>query len=255
MRLLSQELSRHGFVHGFFSRRGGVSSGPYATLNFAASTGDDPSNVSENVARAARELEVPAERLYFLSQVHGTHAVRLRGDEAREQVLFVEGDATFSTVSGVACGVRSADCGTLLIGDRASGAALAIHAGWRGTEIGVVEAAVATFREALGTDGDLIAAIGPHIEVCCFEVGDDVAKRLADSSPAGETVVDRTREKPHVDLRKILEAKLIRLKFRPEAIDHVRGCTVCDEERFFSYRRDGKASGRLLSAIVARSPS
>jgi YfiH family protein len=252
MRQTSNLLSQHGFAHGFFSRRGGVSEGSYATLNFAASTGDDPDRVRENVSRAATELGIGPERLYFLSQVHGTVAVRLTGTEARDDVVRMEGDATFSTARGVACGVSSADCGTILIGDRETGAVLAIHAGWRGTEIGVVESAVFALRQALGKEGDLIAAIGPHIEVCCFEVGADVAERLARSSSLGEGAVDRLSEKPHVDLRRILEAKLVALGFATDAIDHVRGCTVCDAERFFSYRRDGKLSGRLLSAIVSR---
>jgi YfiH family protein len=252
MLLSSALLTRHDFAHGFFTRRGGVSGGLYASLNFAASTGDDPANVRENVSRAASALRVTPARLYFLSQVHGTTAVRLGGADPREDLLVVEGDATFSTIGGVACGVRSADCGTILIGDRTTGAALAIHAGWRGTELGVVESAVMALRQALGDAGDLIAAVGPLIETCCFEVGRDVAERLAAVSAVGEGAIDRQRSKPHVDLRRILGAKLEALGLSDDAIDHVRGCTVCDPERFFSYRRDGKASGRLLSAIVAR---
>jgi len=155
-------------------------------------------------------------------------------------------------VPGVACGVRSADCGTLLIGDRVSGAVCAVHSGWRGTVQGAAAAGVRALRELVGAEGDLVVAVGPLIEACCFEVGDDVAAELAACSSRGEQAVDRSREKAHVDLRSILDAQLAEVGIASHAIDHVRGCTVCDRERFFSFRRDGKESGRLLSAVVAR---
>jgi len=158
----------------------------------------------------------------------------------------------------VAAGVRTADCVPVLVADRSSGAVAAAHAGWKGVEAGVVAAAV---RELLG-DGDggpasLVAAIGPHIETCCFEVGVDVADRLAAASPAGRAVVrpaSPSKSDTHalVDLRRAVRAQLEALGFAAGAIDDVRGCTACDAERFFSYRRDGARSGRHVSAIVAR---
>jgi YfiH family protein len=251
--LSSERLIRAGFAHAFFLRTGGVSAGAYASLNFAASTGDDPANVERNLGLAATELGVRRERIYFLSQVHGIGSVRLDGTEDPRKMVKVEGDATFSTTAGVACAVRSADCGTILAGDRRSGAVVAIHAGWRGTELGVVEAGFRALREALGAEGDLVVAVGPLIEKCCFEVGLDVAARLASCSPLGEdAIARRAGEKAFVDLRAILGAKLEALGVKRDAIDQVGGCTVCDRERFFSYRRDGQKSGRMMAAIVAR---
>jgi YfiH family protein len=251
MLVTSPLLSRNGFRHAFFTRQGGVSEGVYATLNFAVSTGDEPGRVRQNVALAAAALGVPAARLYFLSQVHGTGVVALSGEEDREAVVHVEGDATLTLRPGIACGVRSADCGTILVGDLRSGAVAAIHAGWRGTEAGVVEAAIDALTRATSGAVELVAAVGPLIEACCFEVGHDVADRLAACSALGEAAVTRRPEKAHVDLRAILGEKLRAKGIAAGAIDHVRGCTVCDAQRFFSFRRDGKASGRLLSAIVA----
>jgi len=248
-------LTHYGFRHAFFTREGGVSEGPYATLNFAVSTGDEPARVAENTARAAAALGVSVARLYYLSQVHGTGVVRIAGDEDRDALVRVEGDATLSTTSGVACGVRSADCGTVLVGDAASGAVVAIHAGWRGTEAGVVAAGVEALVRIVPTKPRLVAAIGPLIETCCFEVGHDVADRLARSSRLGEAAVTRSAEKAHVDLRAVIADQLGAAGLAEDAIDQVRGCTVCDAARFFSFRRDGKASGRLLSAIVARAPA
>ncbi len=253
--LTSALLKSEGFRHAFFLRAGGVSPDPWSSLNFAASTGDAVENVRENVRRAASFLEVDADRVYYLSQVHGTGVEVLRGDEDPAEVVRREGDATLSLARGVACGVRSADCGTVLLADRRSGAACAVHAGWRGTVRGVVRAAVAALSSAGARPADLVAAVGPHIEPCCFEVGDDVAQQIAESAGVVEGVIVRPTEgKLHVDLRRVLEIQLVACGITSPAIDHVRGCTVCDGGRFFSYRREGKVSGRMLSAVVPRAP-
>jgi len=260
--LESRLLAAAGFAHAFFTRRGGVSAPPWDTLNLAASTGDDPAAVHENLVRAARRLGIPPARLYFLSQVHGVAARELTGEEDREAVVREVGDITVSRAPGVACGVRSADCATVLLADRRSGAVAAVHSGWRGTVLGAAAQGVAELRRLArlarlahlaGSEEDLVAAIGPHIEACCFEVGDDVAAQLAGCSPAGEAAVIRGEgARPHVDLRRVLRAQLVAVGIADAAIEDVPGCTVCDPARFFSYRRDSQRSGRLLSAIVVR---
>jgi polyphenol oxidase len=247
-------LAAAGFRHGFFTREGGVSPPPWDSLNFAASVGDDPARVLENVRRAARALGVDHERLYVLSQVHGTASRALTGAEDRDEVVRSEGDITLSRAPGVACGVRSADCVPVLVADRITGAVAAVHSGWRGTVAGAAAAGLAALRELVGGPGDLLAAIGPHIAVCCFEVGDDVAAALAGCSSAAAGAVSATPgRRSHVDLRRIVRAQLEAAGVRPELIDDVPGCTVCEPERFHSFRRDGARSGRLLSAIVSSS--
>jgi YfiH family protein len=159
-------------------------------------------------------------------------------------------DAIVSATAGVACGVKVADCLSILLADRKSGAVAAIHSGWQGTCANVVSASVGALRDAIGDAGDLVAAIGPHIEICCFEVGEDVAERLAACAPFVETVDRRRGPKPHVDLRAIVRAQLVALGIDEDAVDDVRGCTKCDAARFFSHRRDGETSGRLLAAIA-----
>ena len=259
MFLTSGLLTGAGFRHAFFTRRGGVSRAPWGTLNFAASTGDDPAAVAENLARAARALGVAPERVYFLSQVHGCDVKVLWGDERRDEVIRAIGDVTASAAPGVACGVRTADCVPVLVGDPRSGAVTAIHSGWRGTVSNVVASGVAALRALAGPGAELVAAVGPHIERCCFEVGEDVALDLARCSAAGEAPVLEgpaveagAPPKKRVDLRRIVRAQLEALGVG--AIDDVRGCTYCDAERFHSFRRDGQRSGRLLSAIVAGTP-
>lgn len=250
--LVSPLLKSAGFRHAFFTRGGGVSRPPFASLSFSVSVGDDPEHVRENLRRASEALELPSPLVFFASQVHGTTTLRVDGSSSPEEVMKREADAIVSGVPSLACAVRTADCVPLLIGDRRSGAVGAVHAGWRGVELGVIESAVGALRELLAGPGDLVAAVGPHISLGAFEVGEDVAARLAAVSPDPD-VVDRSfGPKPHVDLRRIVRAKLGALGLEPSAIDDVGGCTVLEPERFFSFRRDGARSGRHLSAIVAR---
>jgi len=249
---VSPLLEAAGFKHAFFTRVGGVSKFPLDSLNVAAgSTDDDPEAVRENLRRCAETLGVGLEKLYVLSQVHGTNAVVLDGSEDRDEVVMRQADIDASRVPGVACGVRSADCVSILLADRSSGAVTAVHSGWVGTVANVVGAGVDVLR-SLAPSADIIAAIGPHIETCCFEVGDDVAERLANASSLGTSVIDRSYAKPHVNLRMIIRAQLVEAGVDDAHIDDVHGCTVCNPERYFSYRRDANKSGRMLAAIVAR---
>ena len=251
--LTSALLDREGFRHGFFTRLGGVSPAPWDTLNFAVSTGDDRSRVEANFALAARWLDVDGGKLHCLSQVHGTAHRVLDGTEAREDVLREEGDITVSRAPGVGCGIRTADCVPILLACRASGAVAAIHSGWKGTVLDAAKAGVVALRALAGERADIIAAVGPHIERCCFEVGQDVAAELFASSTAGQTVLAAVEgSKSHIDLRVIVRAQLEAAGIARASIDDVHGCTVCDGRRFFSYRRDRESSGRMLSAIATR---
>ncbi|MEO8905262.1 MAG: peptidoglycan editing factor PgeF [Polyangiaceae bacterium] len=248
--LESALLREAGFRHAFFTRNGGVSTGAYQSLSFSIAAGDDPDNVRQNLERAGVALGVEATRIHFLSQVHGRVAHTLTGIETQAKLVSVEGDALVSRVPGLACAVRSADCVPVLLADRRSGAVSAIHAGWRGAVQGVVSATVAALR-AIEPNPDLVAAIGPHISLPAFEVSNDVAETILSAS-LDPDILDRSRAKPHVDLRRMLRAELRSLGLAPAAIDDVNGCTVLQPELFFSFRRDGKASGRHLSAIVPR---
>jgi YfiH family protein len=246
--LESALLRGAGFRHAFFTRHGGVSVGAYSSLSFSVAAGDSEANVKHNLERAAAELGVAPSRIHFLSQVHGRVAHILSGDEVQSELIQREGDALVSRAPGLACAVRSADCVPVLLADRRSGAVAAAHAGWRGAVAGIVSSAVDALR-TIAPNPDLIAAIGPHISLAAFEVSEDVAQTLAFAS-RDPGIVDRSRAKPHVDLRRMLRAELHALGLAHGDIDDVRGCTVLQPEHFFSFRRDGKASGRHLSAIV-----
>jgi YfiH family protein len=249
--LRSDLLSGAGFAHGFSLRGGGVSRPPFDSLNLGRSVGDDAASVAENHLRLARQVGYAPERLFELSQVHGRQVRRVGVHELPEQVRREEGDALCTRERGLAVGVRAADCLPLLLADPETRAVAAVHAGWRGTVANVVPAAVQALIELTSAPAHrLLAAVFPHIRACCFEVGDEVALQLTASSDAAQ-VVRRDQLRPHVDLAAVVRAQLLALGISATCIDDVAGCTRCEPERFFSFRRDGQASGRHLGVIVA----
>ncbi len=243
----SELLTRHGFVHGFSTRVGGVSEGPFASLNLGRNVGDEPSAVEENHRLLAAAVGYTVERLREVTQVHGADVVAACIAEEAEATRARVADALFAREPGLAVGVRTADCVPILVGDVRTGAALAIHAGWRGVANRIVAHAV----EILGGErASLVAAIGPHIRLASFEVSEDVATQLTGASTAA--VVDPRSPRPHVDLALAVRLQLSALGLAPENIDLVPGDTFAEPDRFHSHRRDGARSGRQLSVIVAR---
>jgi YfiH family protein len=251
--LRSELLQAAGVRHGFNLRTGGVSEGAFASFNLGRAVGDDAAHVEQNHQRFAAAVGYAHGGLYEVSQVHAGHARWVSPADQPALVRREEADALVASSGEMAIGVRVADCVPVLIADASDGAVAAVHAGWRGTVVGVLEAGVhALLRAGSGDPSALRVALFPHIRRCCFEVGPDVALALSEASSAVD-VVDRSRARPRVDLAAILRAKLLALGVSAGAIDEVPGCTRCEPERFFSYRRDGQQSGRHLAAIVSGS--
>jgi YfiH family protein len=242
--LTSEKLRAAGFAHGFATRRSGVSVGPFASLSFSRAK-EPREHVEENLRRLGRAVGFDPALLFEVSQVHGASVVRRQAGVpgARQE----EADAI--VVSGGAAGVRVADCVPVLVGATgALEAAAAVHAGWRGVVAGVVGAALHELGPARK-----VAAIGPCIGACCFEVGQNVAQQIADAVGDAGVVASRAGDKARVDLRRAVRAQLRAAGLADEDIEDVPGCTMCDPARFFSYRRDGEQSGRHLAVIVAPS--
>ena len=231
-----------GTRHGFSTRRGGVSSGGYATLNVGAKWGDDPDKVAHNRRRLAAAGGFDLKRLFTAKQVHGARvALIVEGTEV-DRVAQAEADALVTEVPGAVLGVYTADCVPILLSD-GEGRVAAVHAGWRGTVAGVAAAAVEALVSIGARRQRLKAVFGPSICAHCFEVGDEVAAQFA---PAA---VVRGPQRPHVDL---LEANRGFLAGAGVAkFDAHPPCTMCEPERYFSFRRDGGQIGQHLSFIVA----
>ncbi|MBX3186466.1 MAG: laccase domain-containing protein [Labilithrix sp.] len=243
--LLSSALQKAGFAHGFSTRAGGVSEPPYETLDFALLR--EPSRLEENQRRLGEAVGFPRERLFQTRQVHGRALVVAAGDP--KAFLEIDADALVAEPgSGAAVAVRVADCVPVLLADPSTGRVAAAHAGWRGVVAGVVGVAL----DALGRQQRVVAAIGPCIGACCFEVGADVAAQIARASTEEAIRSRDERGKAMVDLRRAVRAQLSAGGLADADVDDVGGCTRCDAKRFYSYRRDGDASGRLVGVIVAR---
>jgi YfiH family protein len=217
------ELDLPGAHVRFTTRAGGVSEGPYASLNLGRWTDDDPCAVAENCRRAA-----DGRPLAFGRQVHGTRVLTVDGATPDDAIADADGVAT--AASGVAALVLTADC--LPIALATPNAIAMVHAGWRGLADGVLEEGVRAVR-ALGGDGPLHAAIGPGAGVCCYEVGDEVAARF----PDWPRRTDRT-----IDL-KAIAAQRLRVAGVVEVHDVAR-CTMCEPDVFFSHRASGGLTGR-----------
>jgi YfiH family protein len=219
------------------TRAGGVSAGPYSSLNVGFSTGDDANAVEENRHRLRTFL--PAEPRW-LRQVHGTRVV-----DADTLFDRVEADAAFARVRHTVCAVLVADCLPVLFTDRAGSAVAIAHAGWRGLACGVIARTVRSLREH--TPHDLIAYIGPGIGRDAFEVGEDVYCAFTRDDPgAGDAFVRHRPGKWLADL-----PGLARRALAGCGVAEVYGgasCTYSDPRRFFSYRRDG-TTGRMAALI------
>lgn len=248
--LRSALLNRHGFRHAFATRSGGVSAAPYDTLNLGFHLGDDEEAVRENRMRFARALELSIDRLFELRQVHGTDVREVSGLDRPEAIADAQGDALIARLEGIGVAARTADCAPVLIAHPRGGHVAAVHVGWRGAVANVVTQAI----RALGHDaGELVVAIGPHIRVGAFEIGEEVARAMERAANGG-TVVERDAGTLHGDLSALIRLQLLGCGVPRDAIDDVGGCTHTEVAHFFSHRRDRGKTGRHLSVIVARAP-
>jgi YfiH family protein len=208
----------------FTTRDGGVSEGPYASLNLGLMTGDDPERVGANRARLAEQVGAPWERFAQARQVHGTHVSEGGGDEADGQVVREPMRPAL---------VYVADCLPIaLVAD--DGVAM-LHGGWRGLAGGIVGEGVAKLGGAHS------AVIGPGIGPCCYEVGDEVREAFPSAARAGERNLDLKAA-----ARAALEAAGV------AQITDVGACTSCHPERFFSHRRDDGVTGRQAGLVWLR---
>jgi YfiH family protein len=226
-------------------RTGGVSKGPFASLNLGAHVGDDVAAVAENRRLLREALSLPAEPTW-LNQVHGIHVVdaavdQTTGDRPNTPPT---ADASFATRAGTVCVVMTADCLPVLFCDRQGTRVAAAHAGWRGLAGGVLGA---TVRALEVPPSELIAWLGPAIEQDAFEVGDEVREQFLKLGPENEAAfAANARGRWQADLYRLARNELARL-----GVTAVHGggfqC-YADSERFFSYRRASR-TGRMATLV------
>jgi len=231
--------------HGFPTREGGVSGGPFASLNTSASVGDAPASVAQNLARLTAAFGRDPEQLVTAHQVHGTAVLEAT---AAGQGVLGEGDAVFTGARGLLVGVRTADCLPILIEDRKTGLVAAVHAGWRGVIGEIVLRALERLVEHGADVKELRVAIGPCTQACCFEVDGDLPERFSAAFGSGVVKAQPGRARVHLDLAWAVGRSLSRAGVPASHVDALPHCTHCDD-RFFSHRRERGVTGRQLSLI------
>jgi hypothetical protein len=219
------------------TRRGGFSTGPYASFNLASHVGDDERAVAANRQRLRDALSLPGEP-QWLDQVHGRKVAKL------SQPVMESADAAVAFEPGPVAAVLTADCLPVLLASRAGDRVGIAHAGWRGMVLGVVEAAVA----ALASDpDDLVAWLGPSIGPAVFEVGGEVRRMFVSMQPESAADFRPGRGQKYLaDLPGLARRRLVAC-----GVTSIHGgehCTVADPARFYSYRRDGQ-TGRMAALI------
>jgi YfiH family protein len=232
--------------HGFTLREGGVSVGPFASLNLGEAVGDSPPHVAENLRRLAAAVGRSVERLSTVRQVHGDVVVRAAAGPLLEAdgVWTEEGDGSW-------VGVKSADCVPILLSTADGHAVAAVHSGWRGTALRVAARGVEALLRHGTRASSLRAAVGPCIQACCYEVGPELAQSF--EAEFGAEVVQARGVRPHLDLSMAVRNTLYDAGLLPEHVDLHLACTACEPSRFFSHRRDGGRTGRHL-AFIAPAP-
>ena len=243
-----------GVSHGFFTRRGGVSSGVYASLNCGFGSSDDRRKVAENRARATRALGVEPANLRTVHQVHGADVRAI--DDREDERTPVQADALATNLSGIALGILTADCAPVLLADPTARVIAAAHAGWRGALGGVVESTIAAMIGLGARPSSTVAGIGPCIGPRTYEVDPGFRESFVDRNPEHRRHF-RAAPRPDrflFDLSGFVESALGAAGVG--TIERIDGDTSSEEDRFFSYRRARRQGepdyGRQLSAIALR---
>jgi YfiH family protein len=231
--------SESGLVHAFSTRIGGVSPAPYASLNLGLSSGDLESNVIRNRQRFFRMLNIDVTRMASGEQIHGSR-IRI----ITEPGQFKETDGMICQRKRVALVIKTADCAPVLLYDSKRWLIAAIHVGWRSLLQNILTRAVRLMIENFAScPADILCAVGPSIQSWCFEVQHDVA----DQFPAAMIVHREGRM--YLNLQKMIQRQLLAEGILERNIDICHLCSCCNRDKFYSFRRDGARTGRMMMAV------
>lgn len=224
------------------TRQGEQADAPFG-FNLGYGLGDDDVRVTGNIARFAATVQLEAEDLAFMKQVHGD-TIR----EISEAGIVDDTDAMITRQPNIGLTVRTADCVPIMLYSPTASVIAAVHAGWRGSAERIATKTVERLLTEYNADPEtLIAFIGAAAAVCCYEVGDEVAALFP------ERWIQRNNEgKTSLDLQGVNRAQLLEAGLTADHIDVSDSCTIHDHHIFHSYRRDGDASGRMLTTLVLR---
>jgi YfiH family protein len=242
-------------IHAFCTRQGGVSGGSFASLNVSAREGDGNDQVRQNIERIAAAFGISVSQFLLVCQVHRDGVWVIDGEtplSAHEPPP--ELDAIVTDRPGVALCIKTADCVPVFLADPLRRVIGAVHAGWKGTALQIVEKAVKEMVQRFGAcPSDLLAVIGPSIGPCCYEVDTGVYQAMS-KHPERDSFFHARREegKWMLNLSLANRYQLLSCGLLPEHIRTADHCTACHPDLFFSHRAQGGNTGRQLNFIMIR---
>ena len=250
--LQSELFNRYGIRHFFSTIKHDRLERP---VNFGFHYGENREEILSHYRMAGEILGEPVERMVKTTQIHEAVVREVQETDCGKGILR---ESDIENADGFICGRRhiplvifSADCTPVLLADKKNRAVCAVHAGWRGTVQNIVKNGVQKMHREYGIPKeDILCAIGPCISKCCFEVSAEVVEAFETLLPMEPFAADRGNGKYHIDLKGVNREILLQEGIAAENIDVSDACTFCGEELFYSYRRQGKAAGRMAAFIV-----
>lgn len=252
--------------HGFSTRHGGIGGG---TLNLNTAAWDTPERVNENRRRLLSALDIENAALILLNQVHSDIVCAVESaagfyeppfpysgpiENRQSKIKNREGDALVTNMKNTALAIKTADCFPVLIVDPVHRAIGAVHSGWRGTLAGVLPCAIREMNHRFQSDSTrLLAALGPGIRECCFEVDEDVARLFTEAYSEKSTARPAANGKYMVNLAAVLKTQMTQSGVPPENQHDLGMCTCCNAREFFSWRAEDTAAGRMMAVIAIAS--
>lgn len=242
-------------VQGFTTRHEGVSRPPYNSLNLGLSTLDSPHSVEGNRSILARAFGTRVEKLVTVTQVHGSDLLLLdQPNPDFAHFLRLECDGIVTDQPGVIIGVCTADCVPVLLLDPVRRVIAALHAGWKGTAEGIVRKGVEAMAGMFDCNpADILAAVGPAIGPCCYEVDQPVANAFRQAGNDFDVCAEPSGEaRWRLNLLEMNRRQLLRAGVDERNIETTPLCTCCEKDLFFSYRRDKGETGRQMGFIMLK---
>lgn len=240
-------LAVEGLTHAVFTRLGGVSQGPFSSLNVGHTVGDEARAVGENHRRIYASLGIDGGAVASPHQVHGNRVAAVSAQDAGRVLENTDGLVT--RTPGLALLLRFADCQPIVLYDPAQHAAGLIHAGWRGVAQGIVRRGVEAMAEAFGSrPRDLLAGLGPAIGPCCYTVGHEVAAAMGYALPDWRSAMELVEgDRWRLDLSAANAQQLAAAGVRH--VEQAQLCTACRNDEFFSHRAEDGRTGRFAAVV------
>lgn len=242
-------------VHAFCTRVGGASQDDYKSLNISFREGDEEFRVLANWDKLATAFEIPMENFLVLNQVHGDgiFIIKPHGEyfNSREQLNY---DAIVTNRTNLAICIKTADCVPVFIVDPVKKVIAAVHAGWKGSALAITAKVVRLLKSQYGSEAqDLLAAIGPSIGPCCYEVDATAADAFRSHSHCETFLIPGKRKNRWMlNLVEVNHAQLRDAGLPAEHIDVSGWCTMCNQDAFFSHRGSGGITGRQINFLMIK---